>query len=159
MLNEDQYIQALYDLKRAMDYLPIKACHMANKRKPMDTTFVYISQDRLAIMYSLLQGCPCLYTRQDKTGIIYNPSQGPQEGSGNIKEPNNSNSDKSSMIGTDPEQKSYFNTIPYKDVLHDNDDSMFQQFLRALNTVSGKKTIDFFWYIVFKTLFYFFMPM
>lgn len=80
-LERQDFIIALFDFKRAMDYLYVKACYEANKSQT-DTTYVFVSSDRSAIWYALNLGCPCIQTRKaglDKNGkkqqkvIIYRP--------------------------------------------------------------------------------------
>lgn len=55
------FVYALFDIKRSMDYLFVKACYEAN-RKEADEKYVFVSQDRSAICYSLLLGNPTILT-------------------------------------------------------------------------------------------------
>ena len=65
-----KFPKALYDLKRAMDYLPVKATKNANLTfSQHDLIYFYVSSDRLAISYALLQGCPCILV--DKGGTTF----------------------------------------------------------------------------------------
>ena len=80
-LTKDQFIRVMFDLKRAGDYMFVKACVSANNNPDMKTSnthkFVYVSNDRSAICYSLLKNNPCILTTwTDSEGwtlTIYNP--------------------------------------------------------------------------------------
>lgn len=56
------FVMALFDLKRSMDYLFVKACATANANSTPDKKYVFVSNDRLAILYSLLHGNPSILT-------------------------------------------------------------------------------------------------
>lgn len=80
-LKKHDFIMALFDFKRAMDYLYVKACYEANKAQN-DIKYVFVSSDRSAICYALNLGCPCMLTRKvhvDENGkkqqkvVIYRP--------------------------------------------------------------------------------------
>lgn len=72
------YLLSLFDLKRAGDYLAVKACTEANRNAPEGTKYVFISNDQLAILYALMQNVPCIQTtlmgrKKDKLFLtIYN---------------------------------------------------------------------------------------
>jgi len=83
-LNKSDFIMALFDFKRAMDYLYVKACHTANtsSSRAADTQYVFISSDRSAIYYAINLGCPCVLTlpvikygtrKGEQDIIVYNP--------------------------------------------------------------------------------------
>lgn len=81
MKNRDKvraYLLSLFDLKRAGDYLAVKACVEANRNAPEGTKYVFISNDQLAILYALMQNVPCIQTtlmgrKKDKLFLtIYN---------------------------------------------------------------------------------------
>ena len=80
-LTKDQFIRVLFDLKRAGDYFFVKACWAANNNPQMKKTpnhkFVFVSNDRSAICYSLMKQNPCVLTSWAEndgwTMTIYNP--------------------------------------------------------------------------------------
>jgi hypothetical protein len=157
-LSEDKYIQALYDLKRAMDYLPIKACSEANKHPTTShqTKFVYVSQDRLAVMYSLLQGCPTLHTKKDKRCVMYNA---PIIGGGIVDKPQKrSVNSLQNSISTDVEQRDTFYNIPFNDYIDASNITLFDQFIAVLKEQSKDKYLNLVWYVTYKKLFYLTMP-
>jgi hypothetical protein len=64
-LNPNEFICALYDLKRAMDYLQVKACAVFNKNNVFDNTkVVFVSSDRLSFLYAITNECPSILTKQ-----------------------------------------------------------------------------------------------
>ena len=76
-LEKDNFILALFDVKRAMDYLYVKACSTANLTELEQ--YVFVSADKAAISYSLLEMCPCIHTpkvsisTKEQHLMIYNP--------------------------------------------------------------------------------------
>ncbi len=81
-LSRNDFILALLDLKRSMDYLYVKACSEANTKSNEDHKYVFVSNDRSAICYSLMLGNPCIHTPPKPTSgfkrgeqhiTIYNP--------------------------------------------------------------------------------------
>ncbi len=56
-----EFVLALFDIKRSMDYLFVKACQIANKNTE-NTKYVFVSNDRSAICYSILMGNPSILT-------------------------------------------------------------------------------------------------
>jgi len=82
-LGKVDFILALFDFKRAMDYLYVKACHTANTNATdMTKKFVFVSSDRSAIYYAINLGCPCVLTmpsikygsrKGEQDIIVYNP--------------------------------------------------------------------------------------
>ena len=88
LLDPVEFVLTLFDLKRSMDYLYVKACAEANKKQdPKKRKYVFVSSDRSAICYSLLLNNPCILTipvsdkddpncdRGDQKIIVYNPHQ------------------------------------------------------------------------------------
>ncbi len=82
ILNKLDFVMALFDFKRSMDYLYVKACDKVNKKAGSNTKYVFVSSDRSAIFYALNLGCPCILTLPqikygDRKGeqdvILYNP--------------------------------------------------------------------------------------
>ena len=81
-LAPEDFIMALFDFKRAMDYLYVKACHQANTagntefvrdeegnlvprtkiETEKDHRYVFVSADRSAVLYSILLGNPTILT-------------------------------------------------------------------------------------------------
>ncbi len=81
-LSRNDFILALLDLKRSMDYLYVKACSEANKKTDENRKYIFVSNDRSAICYSLMLGNPCVHTppkptsgfkRGEQSITIYNP--------------------------------------------------------------------------------------
>jgi hypothetical protein len=91
-LDPVDFILALFDFKRSMDYLYVKACQSANiiEETKLETNinykrkkYVFVSADRSAIYYSLMLNNPCILTPPIPTAkgenkgeqeiIMYNP--------------------------------------------------------------------------------------
>ena len=75
-LSPEDFVLALIDLKRSMDYLYVKAACEANKKRD-GTTYVFVSSDRSAICYALFLGTPCIHTGLIKgvySMTMYNPN-------------------------------------------------------------------------------------
>jgi hypothetical protein len=73
ILEENDYVLALFDLKRAMDYLQVKACVSANEKDKKN--YIFVSNDVLAITFALMNRQPCLKTAEIgkvKIGTLYN---------------------------------------------------------------------------------------
>ena len=62
-LERQDFILALFDLKRSMDYLYVKAAKQAQRN---NTKFVFVSNDRSAIFYALWLDIPCILTTPAK---------------------------------------------------------------------------------------------
>jgi hypothetical protein len=157
VLNKPDYIYSLYDLKRGMDYLPVKATVNANKKFSRDDVmYFYVSSDRLAILFALLQGCPCIYIQSDANLLhVYNhkgliPVEDRMQG-GHIIENSNSKSTKSKR-----KPDYYFGDIFINEVVDENkkDKSYFELFLLNYKKYFNKNEMDCFWYIIFRFLFY-----
>jgi hypothetical protein len=68
-LTSHDFCLALFDFKRSMDFLQVKACIASNEADPT-TNHVFISNDRIAILFGLLNNCTCIKTHNNKdTGI------------------------------------------------------------------------------------------
>lgn len=84
-LERCDFIMALFDLKRAMDYLYVKACFEANRKdQKQSRKYVFVSSDKCAIYYALSLGCPCILTspmttkgsrKGEQVMTIYNPDK------------------------------------------------------------------------------------
>ena len=61
-LSPEEFILALFDFKRSMDYLYVKACQSANASATPNHRFVFVSNDRSACLYSILLGNPTILT-------------------------------------------------------------------------------------------------
>ncbi len=100
-LKKEDFIKALFDIKRSMDYLYVKACLTANMREkqksgdyPQEKKFVFVSADKSAIAYSLMLNNPCILTTT-KEGNKYIEIFNPNEvfyNTDEIQNPNNSKS-------------------------------------------------------------------
>ncbi len=64
-LSPRDFCKCLIDFKRAMDYLQIKACKKFNEENK-NKTGIFVSQDRPAILFSILNNCPTIKTIKDK---------------------------------------------------------------------------------------------
>ena len=176
-LTAEEYIYAMYDLKRAMDYLPVKACANANaKFRASGRAFVYVSQDRLALAYAHIHGCPCIQTHQDgkvslfrgvrdETGTYTVGGMNPLTKSVRATPPLRfpmkfrTKTKKNTSFADTP---LYFSEIidetqksTMKDPMFDPVSYNFNGFLKAYRDVSGKDSITFFYYVLFRTLYEF----
>ena len=61
-LSPEEFILALFDFKRSMDYLYVKACQSANASAAPNHRYVFVSNDRSACLYSILLGNPTILT-------------------------------------------------------------------------------------------------
>lgn len=161
-LNADDYVLALYDLKRAMDYLQVKACIAANNKNIFeDTKVTFVSSDRLAVLYAMINECPTILTRYDtdvKDTLLeaYRVDKKQSTSGGMLKmlspqsyvrHIDNKTDDDSNITRDD--------VVYFKDIIKQRDNSYFQQFLRRYKEVSKAEHMPFIWYITYKTLFYF----
>jgi hypothetical protein len=74
-LSPEDFVLALLDFKRSMDYLYVKAAAAANATKD-GRKYVFVSSDRSAICYALYLGVPCALTQLTKgvySVVLYNP--------------------------------------------------------------------------------------
>ena len=66
ILNKYDFIRALFDLKRSMDYLYIKACEIGNSQSKSLTgsnrKYIFVTNDTAAISYANLLNLPCILT-------------------------------------------------------------------------------------------------
>lgn len=79
ILDKEDFVKALFDFKRAMDYLYVKACKVANdeaKKANQLKKYIFVSSDRSAIYYALNLNCPCILTSPAK---VRGPNKGTQE--------------------------------------------------------------------------------
>ena len=85
-LKKEDFIRALFDFKRAMDYFYVKATLTANMREkravgentPQKRKFIFVSADLSAICYSIFLNNPCILTHNTKDGLsmeIFNPDE------------------------------------------------------------------------------------
>lgn len=161
-LSQEYFIHALYDLKRAMDYLAVKACAMGNSRKAFSNTkLVYVSQDRFAILYALVMNCPSILTDSDDSLIVYKMTPKAQTG-GMLKvaSPNNANKMSfeeynASMSDEERDAVAVIHKIKLDDIVDTDNMSMFHQFVKQYRRISGSDYMDFLWYVIYRTLFSF----
>lgn len=98
-LKKEDFIKALFDIKRSMDYLYVKACCTANMReklavnpgfrknalataqdlpKKQQKKFIFVSLDKSAIAYALMLNTPCILTTTQggyKYIELFNPEE------------------------------------------------------------------------------------
>jgi hypothetical protein len=131
---------------------------------------VYVSQDRLALAYAHTQGCPCIQTHQDGRVSLFRGEQPvggmrTRRNTGRMAQPL-----KYPMKFVHSNKKNIsFADVPlfFADVIdeheyktmeestHNPSDYNFNGFLKAYRDVSGKKSMSFFYYVLFKTLYEF----
>jgi hypothetical protein len=161
------FMYAIYDLKRSMDYLPVKACRNINKQFEKDSIkYFYITSDRLALMYALIQECPCIYIEYNSTNDniinnfhIYNYKSNITGGALH----DNTLIHKVTLFKEDcnitieqKKQKEYNEKIPLTDILDFNNPiDSFEQFLIGYKELSGRNYITYFWYVVYRFMFFF----
>ncbi len=107
VLTKEEFVKALFDIKRSMDYLYVKACLSANmKKQDKDTKFVFVSLDKSAIAYSIMCNNPCILTTTqggNKYIELFNPDENYEYYMDELKNAINTNS--SSQVS----QNTYFN--------------------------------------------------
>jgi hypothetical protein len=157
-----RFPKALYDLKRAMDYLPVKATKNANLAfSQHDIQYFYISSDRLAIAYALLQGCPCVLVEKGGTtfhvynikGVWMTGGYAISHASSSVRAP-----DKESHERTDEDLFGYteYMRMPLQDLLPEGDPQEgFETFLVEYMRAFRETHIDYFWYVTYRFLFFF----
>lgn len=151
--------KCLYDLKRGMDYLPVKATKNANNVfSKYDMIYFYVSSDRLAVAYALLQGCPCIYV--ERGGLIlhvYN-YRSPSMTGGRISKHqfHQRKPVKQEMSLSKQESYDLFMRLFIDDIVPSNteQDEPFDKFLRRYKDTYQEPYIGFFWYITYKFLFF-----
>jgi hypothetical protein len=97
-LKKEDFIKALFDIKRSMDYLYVKACCTANMREKLaanpgfpinakkainlpnkqEKKFIFVSLDKSAIAYALMLNTPCILTTTQggyKYIELFNPDE------------------------------------------------------------------------------------
>ena len=159
-----KFPKALYDFKRAMDYLPVKATKNANNQfGTHDMIYFHVSSDRLAIAYAILSGCPCILVENGgETFHVYNP-KGPREMVGGItasrvKTKTTLPKSQSESKRTEEDMESYedYMRMRLEDLLpaKGNPKSNFEAFLVRYKKVFKETKIDYFWYAVYRFLFF-----
>ena len=91
-LSKDEFIGALFDIKRSMDYLYVKAVLTANMRQkleantndkslrnPQKVKFVFVTRDKSAVWYALSMNVPCILTSTKLGGKVYMEMFNPEE--------------------------------------------------------------------------------
>ncbi len=83
ILKPVDFILTLFDLKRSMDYLYVKATYEANLKNLQDK-YIFVSSDSSAVHYALLLNTPCILTPNVESNgdhfiILYNPQNKFQE--------------------------------------------------------------------------------
>jgi hypothetical protein len=157
ILNRYDYVYALFDFKRTMDYLQVKACIEGNKIYK-DATYIFVSNDRLAIQYAILNNCPCLRTR-DEDGDLYIPNE-IQEGSGGTLYQQKLR--RSFLLKT----PGYLKCKPIVSIEQNTDieidinaiisifkDELFGDFLENYKNLFNQDKISVFWYVVYFMIF------
>jgi hypothetical protein len=156
VISQKQFQKTLYDLKRGMDYLPVKATKNANNAfTSQDMIYFYVSSDRLAITYALLQGCPCIFVEKGgSTFHIYNPKGQVMVG-GQLNNRNTSKQKLQKLTTADYKSYDYFMKL-YVDELVTEQESVtkFDELLKAYKNKFKEVYIDCFWYIVYRFLFF-----
>jgi hypothetical protein len=166
-LSSIEFHHALYDLKRGMDYLPVKATRNANLEfSKNNMMYFYVSSDRLAIAYALLQGCPCIYVEQGGNVFhIYNYRGQVTGMSGGqaTTETTTMNYPKeqppiSKRNGEETENLYGYQQLRLDHLIPDASKepfTEFESFLLRYKTVFKERFITNFWYIVYRFLFFF----
>ncbi len=67
-----EYIYALFDIKRAMDWLQIKLCLQLNKIEDNDLSY-YLSNDIISIAFSSVYNCPTIFHKTHKNKRYTDP--------------------------------------------------------------------------------------
>jgi hypothetical protein len=109
LLKPTDFVLTLFDLKRSMDYLYVKASSTANKSDEAKTNnikYVFVSSDRSAILYSLLLNNPCILTPPvtkdgDHNIILYNPLVDKKKNNGKPQNDNNAQARNSKKLQND----------------------------------------------------------
>jgi hypothetical protein len=160
-----RFPKALYDIKRGMDYLPVKAAKNANIAfSQQDIQYFYVSSDRLAIAYAILQGCPCVLV--EKGGCvfhIYNPRGQVMLGGRkavpmrpDLKELLYPSSPPAGRTERDSESYNEYMQLHIDHLLPDGDpETEFDAFLMRYKTTFNEQEINYFWYAVYRFLFFF----
>ena len=141
ILTKEDFIYAIYDLKRSMDYLQVKAAISGNKNID-NTTFIFVSNDRLSIMYSIINNNPCIHTNGN-IGTLYLPEGNLQQIGGLLFPQRNIKNDKNDFVDA---------SISIDDIIKTHDiNSLFIKFMIKYKRIT--KNITYFDYVVF--LFFF----
>jgi hypothetical protein len=158
-LSPEYFTYALYDLKRAMDYLQVKACAIANEKKAYDNTkLVWVSSDRFGILYALLNEVPCILTTDIQKQTVYstkNLLKEPTKGGMPVKVQSRKHIDYNSKEYLEKELIDLYeenDKILFDDILT-HEDTLFQKFLHQYKRVSQAPHMSFIWYIIYKTVY------
>lgn len=161
-MNPKYYMYALYDLKRSMDYLQVKACSIANSKNVFEnTSCVFVSSDRLAMLYSLTNEVPTLLTKLDGSAKVFKCSPLKRFDEGELVGGLSFDSkvifnDKLYLEKENVRRFVEMDKIPFDHILYNNEDSdMFGKFLKIYAQKCGQDSMSFIWYMTYKTIFYF----
>jgi hypothetical protein len=69
-LSEDDYIRAIFDFKRSGDFGQVAAVKAAMDQFSDDVCPIFVSLDRIAILYAIYLNIPCIYRGDTKSGDI-----------------------------------------------------------------------------------------
>ena len=157
ILNEEEFLRVLFDLKRCMDYLPVKAALNANKKLNVkNIIYFFVSSDRLAIIYALLQKCPCIYV-PDNANIfhVYNYNSNlSMEQTGGLKV--SPQSTKITNKKSRSKEKFYFENFKISTLIGDIDDknkSAFEEFMLNYQKKFNVDYLNYFWFIIYRFIF------
>ena len=159
-----KFPKALYDFKRAMDYLPVKAAKNANIAfSQHDMLYFYVSSDRLAIAYAILQGCPCiLVAPSGRIFHIYNPKGqvmlGGRKADSRTPFLEKLLSPSTNNERTERDMKSYeeYMKVHIENILPEGEpETKFDKFLAKYRAEFEEQEIDYFWFVVYRFLFFF----
>jgi hypothetical protein len=90
-LDRQEFVKAIFDFKRAMDYLYVKAVQSANASSVYpDTKFIFVSQDKSAIWYSLFLSNPTIMTSRSGGMKYMELFNFPQKKTNNASKPSTS---------------------------------------------------------------------
>jgi hypothetical protein len=167
-LSSIEFHHALYDLKRGMDYLPVKATRNANQEFSQNNMmYFYVSSDRLAIAYALLQGCPCIHVEHGGNIFhIYNyrgqMNTGMSGGQATTETttmnyPTEQPSPVSERNGEETENLYGYQQLRLDHLIPDASKepfTEFESFLLSYKAVFKERFMTNFWYIVYRFLFF-----
>jgi hypothetical protein len=159
-LSPVRFPTALYDLKRAMDYLPVKATENANYAfAHHDMIYFYVSSDRLAIAYALLRGCPCVLVEKGGVTLHVFNQRGCAMSGGLSKGPTARTLSQAAKRQERPDESDidhdHYLKVRLVDVLPDGEPANdFEAFLVRYAGVFEETHMTYFWYAVFRFLFF-----
>lgn len=153
-LNEDNYILALFDLKRSMDYLQVKAAIIGNNITSVpefnNTKIIYVSSDQLSILHAILNNCPCIHTTHEGNKLYYLELIEPNtQNAGSIELKNDKLSETVSV-----DKEDIISYINFDDIITENNkDLPLYKFLKIYREKFMLKTLPFYLYLTFKIIF------